>query len=852
MIYLVPSRGVTADDDHALGALQALPVVLVQNLREGELRAEQKAFRALRVPRLTAGLAMPIVVDRLACPGPERRSLRQCVDLLRGVGLPTGWRNDAVDACADGRQQVRTAYASAFDEALRLRRADPLRTLAGLLSLEKSGDAAARVEKALGRAGHQASAMPDAARLRAAVEATAQTAVDQYNVQAARATVANSAERPPPLQLGDTYRQVRTDLIGTLGNIVADEKLGLTDSDREVLTTLAEQVAIDRLEMAVLGQFSAGKSTLINALLGTNLLTTGLQPTTGTVTRLVHGDEPGVDATWLDRVELTLLSDGPEHGEIRVHVEEMLALHEWLRTGEVAADACDFHPFGPGTAGNAAQMKAFLRLRDALGIATDAPHRWAYQGRTAATPRLPDGPMPGRVVVRKFTRDRPDWPGDLSVHEALDQAASPALALRVKEVHVAHPDPLLQHVTIIDTPGTDAPIPHHRAMAYGAVKDKPQCAVVYCFAGFKAQSRADRENIDFLREANVGANQLSRFFFTITQEGNVRVADRPGTRKYVVDGLYEVGLPVDRTYFVEVLDGLNDDFRLLLADLNEFVKGNKGPLVMNWIENAERIVDDVRARHESRLTVLASGEQARLDRARVLRAEAKALKKLRKDLGESTAWGEPYLRNRIDVSRTSEAADIDADIERLTDQNAFTDIDTDLDKGLEALNRWAHRAAEGACGATADKLRSEIADRLPGRTIGRPVIPPGDAYFPAKDVLAAARNQQWRGGWKKFWNWLDGTDWDADITRNRDRIAKEWRSSRHTGERRMSKHVTETIAQLSAELDRLAAGIAEELKQVAKPPAPENKQIATVGRDRTIDWAQRLRALSKTAAGGRP
>jgi hypothetical protein len=460
--------------------------------------------------------------------------------------------------------------------------------------------------------------------------------------------------------------------------------------------------------------------------------------------------------------------------------------------------------------------------------------------------------MPGRVVVRKFTRDRPDWPGDLSIHEALDQAASPALALRIDELRIAYPDPLLQHVAIIDTPGTDAPIPHHRAMAYSAVKDKPQCAVVYCFAGFKAQSRADRENIDFLREANVGASQLSRFFFTITQEGKVRPADRPGTRKYVVDGLRAVGLPVDRTYFVEVLDGLNDDFRLLLADLNEFVRGNKGPLVVSWIGRAERVVDDVRARHESRLGVLASGEQARLDRLRALRAEAKALKKLRKELGDSTAWGEPYLRNRIDMSRTSEAADIDSDIERLTDQNAFTGIDAGLDAGLESLNRWARRAVEGGCEATADKLQSEIADRLPGRTIGRPVIPPGDAYFPAKDVLAAARNQQWRGGWKKFWNWLDGTDWDADITRNRDRIAKEWGSSRRTGERRMSKHVAETLAQLYAELDRLAAGIAEELEQVAKAPAPEDKQIATAGRERTIDWAQRLRALSKTAAGGKP
>ncbi len=59
-------------------------------------------------------------------------------------------------------------------------------------------------------------------------------------------------------------------------------------SARELLARLAE----DRFQLAVVGQFSRGKSTLINAILGHSYLPTGVLPMTSVVTTVRYGSRP--------------------------------------------------------------------------------------------------------------------------------------------------------------------------------------------------------------------------------------------------------------------------------------------------------------------------------------------------------------------------------------------------------------------------------------------------------------------------------------------------------------------------------------------------------------------------------
>ena len=55
------------------------------------------------------------------------------------------------------------------------------------------------------------------------------------------------------------------------------------------LQEMAAQVADDRFRLTFIGSFDAGKSTLVNALLGERLLPTGLTPVTAAVTVIRHG-----------------------------------------------------------------------------------------------------------------------------------------------------------------------------------------------------------------------------------------------------------------------------------------------------------------------------------------------------------------------------------------------------------------------------------------------------------------------------------------------------------------------------------------------------------------------------------
>ena len=69
--------------------------------------------------------------------------------------------------------------------------------------------------------------------------------------------------------------------------------LGLVDPE----TTAAVDSSIEQLDdpflLVVVGEFNAGKSALINALLGEAVLTEGVTPTTTNICVLRHADHPG-------------------------------------------------------------------------------------------------------------------------------------------------------------------------------------------------------------------------------------------------------------------------------------------------------------------------------------------------------------------------------------------------------------------------------------------------------------------------------------------------------------------------------------------------------------------------------
>jgi small GTP-binding protein len=85
-------------------------------------------------------------------------------------------------------------------------------------------------------------------------------------------------------------RAVLTDLAA------AAEVAGLPWVARDVRDTRLPKLDDERFSVVVLGEFNHGKSTFINALLGTSLLPTGITPTTALLAHVTHGAKPSATA----------------------------------------------------------------------------------------------------------------------------------------------------------------------------------------------------------------------------------------------------------------------------------------------------------------------------------------------------------------------------------------------------------------------------------------------------------------------------------------------------------------------------------------------------------------------------
>jgi ribosome biogenesis GTPase A len=150
-------------------------------------------------------------------------------------------------------------------------------------------------------------------------------------------------------------------------------------SARELLARLAE----DRFQLAVVGQFSRGKSTLMNAILGRAYLPTGALPMTSVVTSVRYGTHPRVsvrrrrDQRWpietsLDELVRFVAQASVEREELQVVAAEIEVPAEILRLGFYFVDTPGI---GSAIAANTATTTRFLPEADAVIFVTsvDAP-----------------------------------------------------------------------------------------------------------------------------------------------------------------------------------------------------------------------------------------------------------------------------------------------------------------------------------------------------------------------------------------------------------------------------------------------------------------------------------------------
>ena len=151
---------------------------------------------------------------------------------------------------------------------------------------------------------------------------------------------------------------------------------------------LLVKLAEDRFNLAVVGQFKRGKSTLMNAVIGRDLLPTGMLPLTSAITALCYGPQERVVLTrkgWafsqeIDVSELAAFvtedgNPGNEKGILEARVELPVA---FLRRGLYFIDTPGI---GSASRENTATTYAFLPEVDAVIFVTsvDAPLSEAEQ-----------------------------------------------------------------------------------------------------------------------------------------------------------------------------------------------------------------------------------------------------------------------------------------------------------------------------------------------------------------------------------------------------------------------------------------------------------------------------------------
>lgn len=144
---------------------------------------------------------------------------------------------------------------------------------------------------------------------------------------------------------------------------------------RQLLSNLAE----DRFQLAVVGQFSRGKSTLMNAILGGTYLPTGALPMTSVVTTVRYGSKVRVEVhpageglpigTTLTDLPRYISESSPERERLRIVAADIQLPAEILRLGFSFVDTPGI---GSAVEANTRTTRRYLPDADAVIFVTSA------------------------------------------------------------------------------------------------------------------------------------------------------------------------------------------------------------------------------------------------------------------------------------------------------------------------------------------------------------------------------------------------------------------------------------------------------------------------------------------------
>ena len=227
----------------------------------------------------------------------------------------------------------------------------------------------------------------------------------------------------------------------------------------------------DTPQVALLGAFSSGKSTLLNRFLKQDLLPTFKTPTTSAITVLKYGEKPLAELEFRQEVRLPLMSqDGPDIGAVGV-------LTEWLKNPkkhkvkhirEVCEEKgredidCDRHLL----------LKEMQQLKK--------PPRSAAEPRgpreRKAIGRAGSFSLSNRTFLVAFEKAPPrrlHLENPRSYKSFQNYLTQPELALRVRKAVCSFPVKELEQVNFLDTAGLCSPLKLHTDVTRELLSRRP-------------------------------------------------------------------------------------------------------------------------------------------------------------------------------------------------------------------------------------------------------------------------------------------------------------------------------------------------------------------------------------------
>lgn len=288
----------------------------------------------------------------------------------------------------------------------------------------------------------------------------------------------------------------------------------LFQKEKQALKREVNQYNNNHIKISLFGAFSAGKSSFINAMLGSNVLPVSPHPTTAAINRVLKSD------------------DTHEHGTVDLHLKEESFLDKEIQAvSKEIGESWTFHTLKNWKRPSGQQANARLR--------TYYQHLYTLQ-----------------QSINRYKKDL-GMKKTIQLDELQEWVAQEDKASMIKEVIVYYDCEWTQKgLELIDTPGVNSIHGRHTNVAFEQIRQSD--AIFYVTYYNHAFSKADQIFLQQLNRANESFSQDKLFFLINAADLADSPAELNGVKSHVRDQLKRNGFEAPRLTAVSSKQALTD------------------------------------------------------------------------------------------------------------------------------------------------------------------------------------------------------------------------------------------------------------------------------------------------------